>query len=103
MTAGTCSGQPRIDGTRIRVLDVYVWHELQGRSADEIVEDFPQLSMADVYAALSYFWEHRDEMQAEFDRQRQEFESLRSTHSSPSARLGDQLGAPHAADDSISS
>ena len=37
-TPGTCGGKPRIAGTRIRVQDVYVWHELQGLSADEIVD-----------------------------------------------------------------
>ena len=51
--------------------DVFVWHELQGQSADEIVSRFPQLTMADVYAALAYYWDHHDEiqrdMQAESD------------------------------------
>src|SRR3990170_2869898 len=57
-----CGGRPCIAGTRIRVQDVYVWHELQGRSPDEIVSGFPQLSLADVYAALAYFWDHRIEI-----------------------------------------
>ena len=68
---GVCGGQPCIAGTRIRVQDVFVWHELQGQSADHIVSRFPQLTMADVYAALAYYWDHRDEinrdMQAESD------------------------------------
>lgn len=68
---GVCGGKQCIAGTRIRVQDVFVWHELQGQSADEIVSRFPQLTMADVYAALSYYWDHRDEiqrdMQAELD------------------------------------
>jgi uncharacterized protein (DUF433 family) len=59
---GVCGGKPCVAGTRIRVQDIYVWHELQGRSADEIVSGFPQLTMADVYAALSYFWEHREDI-----------------------------------------
>ena len=33
-----CGGRPCIAGTRIRVQDVYVWHELQGQTADEIVD-----------------------------------------------------------------
>ncbi len=68
---GVCGGRPCVAGTRIRVQDVFVWHELQWQSADEIVSRFPQLTMADVYAALSYYWDHRDEiqrdMQAESD------------------------------------
>ena len=61
-TPGTCGGKPRIAGTRIRVQDVYIWHDLMGQSADEIVAGHPHLSVADVYAALAYFWDHRDEI-----------------------------------------
>jgi uncharacterized protein (DUF433 family) len=57
-----CGGRPCIAGTRIRVQDIYTWHEHEGFSADEIVTRFPQLAMGDVYAALSYFWDHRDEI-----------------------------------------
>jgi uncharacterized protein (DUF433 family) len=60
-----CGGKPCVAGSRIRVQDIHVWHELQGLSADEIVSRFPQLAMADVYAALSYYWKNRDEIQRE--------------------------------------
>jgi uncharacterized protein (DUF433 family) len=61
-TPGTCRGKPRIAGTRIRVQDIYVWYELQGQSVDEIVTNFPHLTMAAVYAALAYFWDHREKI-----------------------------------------
>lgn len=61
-TPGICGGRPRIAGTRIRVQDVYVWYEREGKSADEIVSQHPQLKLADVHAALAYFWDHRDEI-----------------------------------------
>ena len=61
-TAGVCGGKPCIAGTRIRVQDVYVWHERQGLSPDEIVQQFPSLTLGDVYAALAYFWDHRAEV-----------------------------------------
>ena len=63
ITPGICGGKPRIAGSRIRVQDVYVWHELQGKNADAIVAEYPQLTVADVYAALTYFWDHRDELE----------------------------------------
>lgn len=56
----TCGGKARIAGTRIRVQDIYVWHELQGRSVDEIVASFPQLHHAQVYAALAYYFTRPD-------------------------------------------
>src|SRR6266496_388788 len=63
ISPGICGGKPRIAGSRIRVQDVYLWHELQGKSADAIVVEHPQLTVADVYAALTYFWDHRDEIE----------------------------------------
>ncbi len=35
-TPGVCGGKPRIAGTRIRVQDIYICHELHGMSADDI-------------------------------------------------------------------
>ncbi len=57
-------GQPRafIAGTRVRVQDIYVESEIHGRSPDEIVAALPHLSMAQVHAALSYCFEHRQEI-----------------------------------------
>jgi uncharacterized protein (DUF433 family) len=72
ITPGVCGGKPCIAGTRIRVQDLYVWHELQGQSADEIVSNFPHLTLGDVYAALAYYWDHRDDM----ERQRREEEAF---------------------------
>ncbi len=54
-----CGGKPCVAGTRIRVWDVYVWHKLQGQSAEEIVHQYPQLSLASVHAALAYFWDNQ--------------------------------------------
>jgi len=65
VTPGTCGGKPRIRDTRITVRDVVVWHERLGRSADEIVRDYPHLQLADVYAALAYYYDHRARVDAE--------------------------------------
>ena len=62
VTPGTCGGKPRIAGTRIRVQDIVLWTE-QGQSPDEIVTDFPHLSLADVHAALAYYFDHREEIE----------------------------------------
>ena len=59
---GVCGGKACVAGHRIRVQDIYVLHERRGLSADEIVAEYPQINHADVYAALAYFWDHRDEI-----------------------------------------
>ena len=55
--------KPRIAGHRIRVQDVAIWHEKLGMSPDEIIDQYPTLTLADVYAALAYYWDHRDEIE----------------------------------------
>ena len=62
ITPGVCGGKPRIAGHRIRVQDIVVWHEMRGMSADEIVYHYPSISLADVYAALSYYYDHLEEI-----------------------------------------
>jgi uncharacterized protein (DUF433 family) len=67
-TPGVCGGKPRVAGTRIRVQDIMVWHELRGMSPDQIVADFPQLTHGDVHAALTYYFDHREEIHREMER-----------------------------------
>ena len=63
-TPGTCGGRPRIAGHRITVEDVAIWYERMGLSPDEIVSSHPSLTLSDVHAALAYYYDHRDEVDA---------------------------------------
>jgi uncharacterized protein (DUF433 family) len=60
-------GQPRayIAGTRVRVQDIYVDAEVHGKSPDEIVASLPQLTLAQVHAALAYYFDNRDAIREE--------------------------------------
>lgn len=51
-------GKPRITGHRITVRDIVIWHERLGKSVDEIASDYG-LTLADVHAALAYYFDHR--------------------------------------------
>jgi uncharacterized protein (DUF433 family) len=66
-TPGVCGGKPCIAGTRIRVWDIYEWHELAGRSVAEILSAYPQLSAADVHAALAFFFDHEAEIRTQIE------------------------------------
>jgi uncharacterized protein (DUF433 family) len=57
-----CGGRPHIAGTRIRIQDIVADHEYHGLSAEEIAREYPHLSLAQVYAALAYYFDHRDEI-----------------------------------------
>jgi uncharacterized protein (DUF433 family) len=64
-TPGVCGGRACIAGHRIRVADIVVWHERRGYAPDEIVAMFPGLALGDVHAALAYYFDHRDEIEAD--------------------------------------
>ena len=68
LQAGYCGGKPAIDDTRVRVNDV-VWLHKQGRTPDQILESYPDLNLAQVHAALAYYYDHVHEIEAEFARE----------------------------------
>ncbi|EAM47870.1 DUF433 domain-containing protein [Crocosphaera watsonii WH 8501] len=67
ITPGVCGGKPRIAGHRIKVQDVVIWHERMGMSPDEIVYHYPSITLADVYAALSYYHDHLEEIRKDIE------------------------------------
>ncbi len=60
-TVGIVGEKPRIAGHRITVQNIAIWHDRLGMSADEIASEY-DLSLADVYAALAYYFDHRIEI-----------------------------------------
>jgi uncharacterized protein (DUF433 family) len=64
-----CGGLPCIGGRRLRVYDVAAAYELEGLSVEEICAMYPGLTLAEAHAALTYFYDHRDETLAEADRE----------------------------------
>jgi len=76
--AEKCGGRPCIAGTRIRVHDIYVWHVLDGLSPVEILAEKPELSLASIHAAISYVFDHREEIERELAEENSEYERLRS-------------------------
>ena len=70
-TPGIAGGKPRIAGHRITVQNIAIWHERMGKSADEICTEHG-LTLAEVYAALAYYYDH----QAEMDRSMEEQETF---------------------------
>ena len=63
-TAGVCGGLMRIDGTRITVHRIATLYK-QGQGPEEILQTYPQLSLAQVYSALAYYHANRAEVESE--------------------------------------
>jgi uncharacterized protein (DUF433 family) len=47
------------------VQDIVVWHEKRGYSPDEIVDMFPGITLANAFAALTYYFDNHHEIDEE--------------------------------------
>jgi uncharacterized protein (DUF433 family) len=77
-TPGTCGGRPRIDGHRITVEDIAIWHERMGMSPDEIASSYPTITLSDVHAALAYYYENRERIDTDIEEGRRFVEEMRA-------------------------
>lgn len=71
----TCGGRPRIVGTRVSVQRVGGWHKL-GLRAEEIADRIGNLTLAQVYAALTYYHANRNEIEEHLATETAEYECL---------------------------
>jgi uncharacterized protein (DUF433 family) len=62
---GVRGGRACIDQTRIAVVDVVAMLK-EGKSPDEMLVEYPSLNLAQVHAAISYYYENKHEIEAEF-------------------------------------
>lgn len=77
VTPGVAGGKPRIAGHRITVQNVAIWHEWMGNTADEIATEY-DLTLADVYAALAYYYAHQEEIDRSIRESERFVEALRT-------------------------
>ena len=59
-----CGGQPVVGGTRIRV-GILLGCYRQGMTIEEIVQQYPSLTPADIHDALAYAYDHPERIEAD--------------------------------------
>lgn len=69
-------GAIRVAGTRV-TLDTVVATFMTGASPEEIAQDYPVLQLADIYAVLTYYLRHREEVDTYLRERRARGEALR--------------------------
>jgi uncharacterized protein (DUF433 family) len=74
-TPGICGGHLRIDGTGLSVNQIVTLHN-QGLSAEQIVEQYPQRTLREIYAVLAWYYEHKAEFDAELAAEDREYDIL---------------------------
>lgn len=80
-TPGTMGGEARIDGHRIRVRDVVLARDLDGLAPEEIAASvYPSLTLAEVYSALAYYEDHRDEINQAAEDEKRFLSEFRRQH-----------------------
>ncbi len=62
ITPGVRGGKPRIAGTRMTVADLAILYLRMGQSLDLIAGKY-HLPIASVYAAMAYYYDHREEIE----------------------------------------
>jgi uncharacterized protein (DUF433 family) len=69
-------GVVRVGGTRI-TLDSVIYAFKEGSTAEQILEDYPSLRLADVYAVIGYYLRHKEEVDAYLREQGRQAEEVR--------------------------
>lgn len=74
-TPGMLGGRARIAGRRIGVSDIVNAHLRLGAPVEEVVEAY-EITPAQVYAALAYYYDHQDEIDTHLEAEAQAFADL---------------------------
>lgn len=73
------SGRPCIVGTSLEVAVIAIAQIVHGQSPEEIAADY-NLSLSQVYAALAYYYEHKEQMDTVIQQQRKLAEEMKETY-----------------------
>jgi uncharacterized protein (DUF433 family) len=69
--------RPWIDDKNIKVIEIVLEHLGHGWNAESIQENHPELTLAQVYAALAWYYDNQAEMDVEIEQQSQRLSALR--------------------------
>lgn len=68
---------PFIEGTTMKVVELVTSFRAYGWSPEELHVQYPHVSLSRVYSALAYYWDNREEMDADMQRRFEYVEMLR--------------------------
>ncbi|MGK7903547.1 MAG: DUF433 domain-containing protein [Hormoscilla sp.] len=68
---------PYITGTTMKVVELVTSVKAYGWSPEELHDNYPHVSMSKIYSALAYYWDNKEELDADMERRFQYVEKLR--------------------------
>ena len=72
------AGVARVAGTRLKVIHLVMDKMANGSTPEQMRQQFPPLTLAQVYAALTYYYDHKTELDAQIQQSLRAAESLRA-------------------------
>jgi len=72
-------GVPYITGTQTKVMEIALDRIAHHWDADEIHRQYPHLTLGQIYAALAYYSDHREELDSEIEEQLRYVERSRAS------------------------
>ena len=79
-------GIPWIVGANTKVVEVVLDKMAHDSTPEEMHEQYPHLSLAQIHAALSYYYEHQAEVDADIERRNRYVEEMRAQQKNPFTR-----------------
>ena len=70
-------GVPLIAGTTMKVVELVTAHQAYGWSPEELVTNYPYLTLGQVYSALAYYADHQAELDEDMERRLADVEEMR--------------------------
>jgi uncharacterized protein (DUF433 family) len=70
-------GVVKVGGTRV-TLDTVVKAFLRGATAEEIAQQYPSVSLADVYATISYYLQNQKEVDAYLSKRKKQAQAIKA-------------------------
>jgi len=68
---------PIIAGTTMKVVELITSVKAYQWTPEELHENYPHVSLSKIYAALSYYWDHQQELDKDMERRYQWAEKMR--------------------------
>jgi uncharacterized protein (DUF433 family) len=74
---------PIIEGTTTKVVELVMERMAYGWSPEEIHLQHPYLSLGQIYSAMAYYWDHREELDKDIERRFKYADELRERMGQP--------------------
>jgi uncharacterized protein (DUF433 family) len=76
-------GTAWIDETNVKVIEVVVDKQARGSTPEEMAREYPHLSLGQIYAALAYYHDHKEQLDAQIQKDLREVNTLREAAGEP--------------------